>query len=134
MLKGATIHFYCLYLMNHTSVLIIECLELNWLCKHIKRIRSSQPAIPVLNWVKHESFPESIVKGYLRYKTTLCHKAVRDVQLMNFFIWKKKKKCLVLEISRFLYFCETRRFQNSWRHHKHCCIMQFTPILISFEF
>ena len=25
---------------------------LNWLCKHIKKIRSSQPAIPVLNWVK----------------------------------------------------------------------------------
>ena len=60
MLKGATI-----YLMNHifqTSVLIMECIERNWLCKHIKKIRSSQPAIPVLNWVKHQSFPVSIVK------------------------------------------------------------------------
>ena len=45
-----------------TSVLIMECMELNWLCKHIKKIRSSQPAIPVLNWVKHEPFPVSIVK------------------------------------------------------------------------
>ena len=25
-------------------------------------------------------------KGYLRYKTTLCHKVALDVQLMNFFI------------------------------------------------
>ena len=50
LLKGATI-----YLMNHifqASVLIMECTELNWLCKHIKKIRSSQPSIPVLNWVK----------------------------------------------------------------------------------
>ena len=51
--------------MNHifqTSVLIMECIELNWLCKYIKKIRSSQPAIPILNWVKHQSFPASIVK------------------------------------------------------------------------
>ena len=53
------------YLMNHifqTSVLIMECIELNWLCKHMKRIRSSQPAIRVLNWMKHQSFPVTIVK------------------------------------------------------------------------
>ena len=51
--------------MNHifqASVLIIECIELNWLCKYMKKIRSSQPAIPVPNWVKHQSFPVSIVK------------------------------------------------------------------------
>ena len=51
--------------MNHSfqkSVLIMECIELNWLCKHFKKIKSSQPAIPVLNWVKHQSFPVSIVK------------------------------------------------------------------------
>ena len=50
--------------MNHifqTSVLIMECTEFNCLCKHIKKIRSSQPAISVLNWVKHQSFPVSIV-------------------------------------------------------------------------
>ena len=47
-------------LMNHifqTSVLLIrvaECIiELNWLCKHIKKVRSCQPAIFVLNWIKH---------------------------------------------------------------------------------
>ena len=31
-----------------------------------------------------------------------------------------KKKCFVLEISRFLCFCEIYRFQNLWRQHKHC--------------
>ena len=33
--------------------LIMECIELNWLCKHTKKVRSSQPPFPVLNWVKH---------------------------------------------------------------------------------
>ena len=33
--------------------MIIECIELNWLCKHMKKIRSSQAPISVLNWVKH---------------------------------------------------------------------------------
>ena len=55
---------FTVYLMNHifqTSVLIMECIELNWLRKHMKKIRSSKPAIPVLNWVKHKPFPLSIV-------------------------------------------------------------------------
>ena len=56
------------------------------------------------------------VKGYLCYKTILCRKVALDVQLMNFFIWKKK--CFVLKILRFLCFCEIRRSQNLWRHHK----------------
>ena len=65
MLKGATIQFYCLFdnYIFQTSVLIMECIELNWLCKEIKKIRSSQPAIPVPNWVKHQSFPVNIVKS-----------------------------------------------------------------------
>ena len=32
------------------------------MCKHIKKIRSSQPAMPVVKWVKHQSFPVRIVK------------------------------------------------------------------------
>ena len=33
---------------------VIKCIiELNWLCKHIKKVGSSQPAIFVLNWIKH---------------------------------------------------------------------------------
>ena len=43
------------------------------------------------------------------------------------------KKCFVLEISRFLCFCESCRFQNLWRHHKYCYIMQATLMLVSFE-
>ena len=51
---------------------------------------------------------------------------------MNFF-YMKKKWCFVLELLRFLCFCETRIFQNLWRHHKHCHIMEVTLLLISFE-
>ena len=58
MLIGATIHFYCLSDESHFSnictllYVIIECTKLNWLCKHMKMVRSSQVAIIVLNWVK----------------------------------------------------------------------------------
>ena len=34
------------------------------------------------------------------------------------------KKCFVLEIFRFLCFCKICRFQNLWRHHRHCFIME----------
>ena len=41
----------------------MECIiELNWLCKHIRKVRSSQPAILLLNWIK-QLFPVSIVKS-----------------------------------------------------------------------
>ena len=52
-----------------------------------------------------------------------------------FFVIKQrlmKKKCFVLEISRFLCFCDTCRFQNLWRH-KYWYIMQATLMLVSFE-
>ena len=40
---------------------MIECIiELNWLCKHTKNVRSSQPAIFAINW-KKQFFPVSIV-------------------------------------------------------------------------
>ena len=32
---------------------VMECIELHWLCKHMKQVRSSQAAIVVLNWAKH---------------------------------------------------------------------------------
>ena len=60
---------FTVFLMNHifqASVLILKCIELNWLCKQIKKIRSSQPAILVLNWVKHHSFHVSIVNENIR--------------------------------------------------------------------
>ena len=46
----------------------MECIELNWLYKHMEKIISSQPAIPVLNWVKHQSFLVSIANSFfIRY-------------------------------------------------------------------
>ena len=59
---------FTVYLMNRifqAFVLIMECIELNWLCEHIKKIRSSQPTFLVLNWLNHQSFPVSIVKTIL---------------------------------------------------------------------
>ena len=40
----------------------MECIGLNWLCKHTKKVRSSQAAILILNWAKHKLFHVSIVK------------------------------------------------------------------------
>ena len=34
----------------------MECKKLNWLCKHIKKVSSSQANILVLNWVKTQFF------------------------------------------------------------------------------
>ena len=40
-------------------------------------------------WSLNRQTSYSNLKGYLRYKTTFCHKVARDAQLMNFFIWRK---------------------------------------------
>ena len=53
---------FTIWWITFFTVLIMEFIELNWLYKHIKKIRSSQPAIPALNWVKYQSLPVSIVK------------------------------------------------------------------------
>ena len=49
-------HFSNICTLNTWTKWIIE---LNWLCKHIKNVRSSQPAIHILNWVKH-SVPQRV--------------------------------------------------------------------------
>ena len=51
-----------------------------------------------------------LLKRYLCYKTIFVHKAALDKQLMNFL--NLMKKCFILQISRFLCFCEILRFQN----------------------
>ena len=95
-MKGATIHFYCLFdeSLFQTSVplnVIIECIKLNWLCKHTKKIRSSQPVNPctvLSKFLVKQFFPVSIVK-----------RVTMNVQLYqngNFFIsWFKffSKQC-----------------------------------------
>ena len=47
LLKEATIHFYCLFDESRFSDIctITELKELNWLCKHMKNVSSSQPCI-----------------------------------------------------------------------------------------
>ena len=78
------------------------------------------------------------LKGHLPYKkNTFCDKVALDA--FFFYLKKKfeffhmKKKSFVLEISRFLCFCEIHKFRNLWRHQKHCCIMQVTLLFISFQ-
>ena len=51
---------FTVYLMNHIFQLcvlfiygIIECIEFNWLYKHINKVKRSQAVILVLNWIKH---------------------------------------------------------------------------------
>ena len=43
--------------------MITECIELNWSCKHMKKVRSSQTTILVLDWVK-QFFPVSLSRIY----------------------------------------------------------------------
>ena len=50
-----------------------------------------------------------------------------------FYLKKKTHTYFVLEIFRFLCCSEIHRFQNLWRHHRHCYVMEVTLILISFE-
>ena len=50
--------------------------------------------------------------------------------MINDFFNLKKKQCFTLEICRFLCFCEINIFQNLWRHHRHCYIMEVTLMLI----
>ena len=42
-----------------------------------------------------------VLKGYLHYKTILCHKVALDVELINFFIWRKN----IVSFSRYRDFC-----------------------------
>lgn len=61
MLERATIYFYCLFdeSIFQTCVFltrVIECIiELYWLCRYIKRVRSRQPAILVLYWIEQRT-------------------------------------------------------------------------------
>ena len=46
----------------YSQYMTMYCIELYWLCKHMKQLRSSQTAILVIDWVKQQFFPVSIVK------------------------------------------------------------------------
>ena len=56
---------------------ITECIKHNWLCKHMKKVRSSQTAILIQNWVKHIFSLYCIIYGQRIYQKALpnwlCH-------------------------------------------------------------
>ena len=60
LLKEATIHFYRLFDESRFSDIctIMELKELNWLCKHMKNVRNSQPCISMnfSSWAQVLSF------------------------------------------------------------------------------
>ena len=53
MLKGANIRFYCLFDESHFSNICTDNGMYITQSTVLKKVRSSQPLIPVLNWVKH---------------------------------------------------------------------------------
>ena len=74
------------------------------------------------------------IKGYPRFKIMFCSNVALDVKLMKIFIWRKNNA----SFSRYLDFCvsdqfQNQRFQNLWRHHRSCSIMEVTLMLSSFE-
>ena len=77
MLKEKTIYFCLLlsiilsYISNICALLyvIIECIEINCLCKHGRKVRSSQASISkifILNWVNHSFRCEYRLRIYSR--------------------------------------------------------------------
>ena len=74
----------------------------------------------------HET-PSALKNATSTTKLFFCHKLVLDMYLMNLFIWRKNDASL----SKYLdfCFCEICKFQNLWRHHRHCCIMKVAVML-----
>ena len=71
---------FCCLLMNQifqSSVPLYVCIELNWLCKHLENIRSSQPAIPFTELSETQLCPVSIVRKIIifEWKIVMKHKA-----------------------------------------------------------
>ena len=84
------------------------------------------------NWCLYDiGLRHERVKGCLRYKTIFSPLSNPWCVINEFFYLKKK--CFVLEKSWFLCFCEIYTFQNLWRHHRYCHIMEATLLLIYFE-
>ena len=65
------------------------CILQSWLSSTAK-IKIAENYTKVTVEYTHKSITNmSSIKGYLHYKTILCHKVALDVQLMIFFIWRK---------------------------------------------
>ena len=77
-------------LMNHifqTFILlkyvIMKFIELNWLCKHMKKVRSSQAAIFVLNWVNCTE----LINFLSDYRTCSCHLFLTGIFFLSSYIY-----------------------------------------------
>ena len=80
MLKGAIIHLHSLFDKSHFSNICTDKgMGRNyWLPKYMKKVRSSQPAISVLNWVKYR-FPRLLIKRQTSVENE-CKTNATDVQ------------------------------------------------------
>ena len=69
--KEQPFHFYCLFDESRFSnictlwYVIMECIEPNWLCKHMIKVRNSQGDCSCTEFSKRHFFPVSIVYIYL---------------------------------------------------------------------
>ena len=61
--------------------LLYRCFRIcsDWTKFHLELVK-------LIDVFKSNGYPENFIKGYLRYKTILCHKVALDLQSMNFFI------------------------------------------------
>ena len=99
---------FTVYLMNHifqTPVFLRpdngKYNGPNWLCKHIKKVRSSHPAILVLNWIKHSFSLWVSLKYYTFQISTIIKEENDSFAKMKYYhisimIWDPSHICLAV--------------------------------------
>ena len=95
---------------ENAALRVMKCIELNWLCKHMKKVRSSQASILVLNWVNH-SFPQRVLFIWKDYVTYMHVLAVYIQERLSF------TQDLSLEHSADSYFCFQLALLHSLSHY-----------------
>ena len=108
MLKEEQPFIFSVYLMNHvvpTAVRIMELKELNWLCKHIKNVRRSQPCISMnfcTKFSKGQVLPCEIVKKLVFQNTSMSHPLYAEY----FIVWTKEiEVCIATSLFVINQFC-----------------------------
>ena len=128
MLKKATIHFY--YILDESRFsdicTIMELKELNWLCKHMKNVRSSQPCISMNFFSK-----EQVLSCEYRWNVKCrCCPHIETNQLIGFYMratmalngltYPRRRQLLYISLAKtvytiFLFFCSMLILQ--WVYH-----------------
>ena len=122
MVKGATIHFLAIWsriLFKHQCSLLIcetECIKLNWLCKHMKMIRSSQPYISI------NPFTELIDGKY--------YKNLGTRVISNFIGSEFRQVTMKNRQTNFL--LESRCLDTVWRHQSRSAKICFPQIWLNY--